>query len=125
MAANDDPPGAGPGDGQDDGQDGSTSARLDALEGKVDALVTAVGKLVPSSRADAQRREEDRLDRPSRIAELVQAELTRRDKERADRETADAEQAERARDRERLAKLEEHPPAPPVRRSTRFMWGAE
>jgi hypothetical protein len=99
-------------------------ARLDRMEDKLDAVIATVAGLVPSGHAEAQRREADKLDRPSQVAELVAAELSRRDKERADREQAEAEKSERAQTGERLARLEEKPPAPPERRATRFMWGS-
>lgn len=51
------------------------------------------------------------------VAEQVQAELARK-------EAAATEQAERQTLHDRLAKLEEQPPAPPVRRATRLLgWG--
>jgi hypothetical protein len=115
-------------DSQNDGQGSEQDDRgdrLDRVEDKLDALISTVAGLVPGSHADAQRREATKLDRPTEVAELVQAELARKDKERADAETAESERSERTRDRERLTRLEERPPAPPLGRATRFMWGSE
>lgn len=111
---------------QEPGQepDGTQAERLDRVEDKLDRLTEAVSKLVPSSHADAQHREEQRLDRGSTVADQVRAELERRDKEAADAQAADAEKADHQSVRDRLAALEEHKPAPPVRRSTILLgWG--
>jgi hypothetical protein len=102
--------------------DGSQEDRLDRVERKVDALVSTVEKLVPTH-TQAQRQQETRLDRASSIADRVREELDRRDKVAADKRQADADQSERQTTQDRLAKLEEARPAPPVRRSTLIMWG--
>lgn len=98
--------------------------RLDRIESKVDTLADVVAKLVPGSHAEAQDREEARLDRPSTVEEQVRAELARRDKQAADDQAAAAAQTERETLQARLAKLEEQPPQPPVRRATKLLgWG--
>lgn len=98
--------------------------RLDAQESKLDTLIESVSKLVPGSHAEAQQRTEDRLDRPSTVEEQVQAELARAREAQA---RADADQAaatERETMAQRLAKLEEKPPAEPARRATQLLgWG--
>lgn len=103
--------------------DGTQGERLDRLEGKVDALVDAVSGLKLPTHAEAQRREETRLDRSSTVAQAVQDELARRDKQAADKRQADEDKAAKESTATRLAALEEQRPEPPLRRSTRFMWG--
>jgi hypothetical protein len=107
---------------EDEAQD--TGARLDRLETAIGRLEAAVSRLVPGSRNESRDRVEGRLDRPTDIQEQVQAELARaRQAEAAERAEADA-QAEQETVSQRLAKLEETPPAPPVRRATRALgWG--
>ena len=104
--------------------EGSESARLDRVESKLDRLADAVNALLPRNHADAQQREEQRLDRGSDVQSAVAAELERRDKAAADAKAAEDKQNEERSLRERLAALEEHKPAPPVRRATLALgWG--
>lgn len=107
----------GGGGGQDQG------ARLDRLEGKLDTLAAAVARLVPGSHSDAQGREERRLDRPSTVEEQVQAELARRDKQAQEEADRTASQTHRETTEQRLAKLEERPPAEPRSRAKRLGTG--
>lgn len=104
--------------------EGTEDERLDRLEGKVDALADAMNKLLPGSHADAEQRTESRLDRASSVEEQVQAVLAKRDKDAADKAAADADKADRESTRQRLARLEETPPAPPRQRRTTWLgWG--
>ena len=59
-----------------------TGERLTRLEdtqaeqgAKLDAILDKLGSIVPGSHAEAQQRQEEHLDRPSSVAEQVQAEL--------------------------------------------------
>jgi hypothetical protein len=99
-----------------------------ALEAAVDRIETAVNQLVPGSHAEAQDRTERRLDRGSSMAEQVRAELAKAKEEDAAAAAAAASTEEaRGKERrteERLARLEERPPAPPRLRRTRLLgWG--
>ena len=113
---------------QDDGDtgEGDTGERLNRLEGAVTRIEGMLTRLVPTgTRADSQQRVERHLDRGSSIEEQVRAELDRRDKAAAD-QAAQKEAADSARQvQERIAALEERPPAPPVKRATKALgWGA-
>jgi hypothetical protein len=94
------------------GHDGSQEERLTSVEGKLDALIETVNKLVPGSHAEAQDRTERRLERPQRAEDATRAtvreELARakEDEERQQREAGEKETLN-----SRLAKLEERPPA--------------
>lgn len=106
----------------------STDERLTRVENAVERIEGAIGRLVPGSHADAQARREEHLDRPTAVAEQVRAELARAREEEtaaaAAASTADAEQTERRQVAERLARLEERPPAPPRSRRTALLgWG--
>jgi hypothetical protein len=106
----------------------STEERLGRVESAVERIETAIGRLVPGSHAEAQQRTEQRLDRGSSLAEQVRAELARAKEEEtaaaATATAAETEQAERRQTAERLARLEERPPAPPRSRRTALLgWG--
>lgn len=106
----------------------STDERLDHLEGAVDRIEAALSRLVPGSHAEAQQRTEQRLDRGSSVADQVRAELARAKEEETAAAAADTEkqsrEAERREVQERLARLEERPPAPPRSRRTSLLgWG--
>lgn len=98
--------------------------RLDRVENKLDALADAVAKLVPGSHAQAEARTEQRLDRASSLEEQVQAELDKRDRLAKEKADADAARSDAESVKERIARLEEKPPAPPRLRRTRLLgWG--
>jgi len=114
----------------DPGSSGSSSTedRLGHLETAVERIEAAIGRLVPGSHAEAQQRTEQRLDRGSSVAEQVRAELARAKEEEtaaaATATAAETEQNERRQVAERLARLEEQPPAPPRSRRTVLLgWG--
>ena|SRR5215475_14444110 len=125
--------------GDDQAQDTSAAADPPAETGGLDERVTrvenalerieqAIGRLVPGSHAEAQRREETRLDRPTAVAEQVRAELAKARKEEEDATAAaaatTAQADERQQVQDRLARLEERPPAPPrSRRTVMLGWG--
>lgn len=98
--------------------------RLGRLEEKVDRLAAMVAKVIPGSHAEAEAREEKHLDRASSIEEQVQAELDKRDRQAADAAAAEKDKADRETTAQRLARLEEKPPAPPRQRRTILLgWG--
>lgn len=100
------------------------SERLDRVEDKLDKLADAVNRLLPGSHKEAEHRTEERLDRSSSIEEQVAAELEKRDRLAREQADADAAKAERETTAQRLARLEERPPAPPrSRRTTLLGWG--
>jgi uncharacterized protein (DUF342 family) len=109
----------------DTAEPATANERLDRLEPVVSRLETVVNKLtdlLPGSHAEAQRRTEEKLDRPSTIEEAMNAELDRRDKVKADA----AMNEENAKLRDENAKLRETAPKPPVPRRTRLLgWGTE
>lgn len=102
----------------------STDDRLTAVEQAVGRIETAIANLVPGSHAEAEQRTERRLDRGSSVAEQVRAELDKIKDEDAAAAAAQTEQNERRQVAERLARLEEQPPAPPRSRRTVLLgWG--
>jgi chromosome segregation ATPase len=96
--------------------------RQDRIENKLDELLASL-KAGGSTQAKAEEHQEEKLGRPSTIAEQVQMELDARDKAKADKAEKDAEKTERESIKERLAKLTETPPARPQPRRQRVMWG--
>lgn len=107
---------------------GDTGERLTALEHAVDRIEHAVERLVPGSHAEAEQRTERRLDRGSSMAEAARAALAEaREQEQRDQAAAaaaESQTAERRQVQERLAALEERPPAPPrLRRTVLLGWG--
>ena len=121
MAATDTGPAA------DAGHDGTDDERLTRLENAVDRIEQAVAGL-PPTHAEAQAHEAAKLDRPSNVQEqaraAVEQALADRDKKAADAKNADAARAREQSLHDRLAALEEKPPAPPRLRRTRLLgWG--
>jgi lipoate-protein ligase A len=100
--------------------------KQDQTDGKLDELIDMVRRFTggrPVTHGQAERDTEDRLDRPSSVAEQVRAELA---KARADADAeaaASADKSDRESMRERLARLEEKAPLPPQPRRQRVMWG--
>jgi len=99
-----------------------TDARLNAVEaeqqrqgGILQQILAKVSGSAPAAPAPAQQVTEDRLEPGSVVAEVI-AELGRRDQ-------AAAQETERETLAQRVAKLEEKPPEPPVRKVEHVMWG--
>ena len=121
----DDEPVAAANDSQQQETGGNGGDRLDRVESKVDRLADLVAKILPGSHGEAEQRTEDRLDRPSTVAEQVRAELDRAAREQADADAASAEKSEREQVRAELAALREKPPQAPTPKRTRMLgWGA-
>ncbi len=98
---------------------------LDEMNSRLSRLEQLLSKVVPGSHGDAEKRTEERLDRPSSVAEQVRAELARRDKEQQETAERDAKASEEADLRAKVKALTEKAPAPPERRSTKLMWGGQ
>lgn len=97
---------------------------LEQISSAVQGLTGTGGKLTPASHTEAQQRTEDRLDRPSSVQEQVRAELARAQAERQAEADKDAAKSEREQMLERMARLEEKAPRPPVPWRTRMLgWG--
>lgn len=93
--------------------------RIDSLSGKIDQILGIIG-----SNKDAVH-DSSALDGPSNVAEEIRAQLDERDARKRD-----ADDRKTASDRigsleTRLSELSEKPPAAPVKRSTRIMWGRD
>lgn len=107
-----------------DGGETPIEQRVDRLESgqqslsdKLDEILSRLTGGGPAvSHDQAQQQTEDRLDRPSSVAEQVRAELARAAKEQND-------VAERETIAQRLARLEETKPEPPQPRREKVMWG--
>ena len=98
------------------------AARQDGLEAKVDKILEVLGKGESRAHADAEKHTEDRLDRPTTVAEEIRQQL-------ADAKAAAAADAEKRGSADRLAALEakvtgmtEQTPEAPVRRVEK-LWG--
>lgn len=104
--------------------DESTSERLSHVEAAVDRIESALARIVPGSHGEAEQRTQARLDRPSSVEEQVRAELAKADREKQAAAARDAERADAESVKERIARLEEKPPAPPrSRRTAALGWG--
>ena len=97
--------------------------RVSGVESKLDLILDKLSGTRDHAHADAEQHTEDRLDRPSSIAEQIRAQL-------AERQAADASEAEKRGHADRLAAVEERlsgmaekPPEDPLRPVTRFIWG--
>jgi DNA repair exonuclease SbcCD ATPase subunit len=100
---------------------------LAALDDKIDALATALQGFIASGHGKAAGHTERRLDRPSVVEEQVRAELEKLTAERERREREEGQAATIKSQGEQLEQLRkdltEAPPAEPVRRLTRWIWG--
>ena len=76
------------------------AARIDAQDSKLDTILDKLGGITGQAHAAAQQHTEDRLDRPSTIAEEIRAQLEAQ-------RTADEAAAEKRGSAERLAAMEE------------------
>lgn len=108
---------------------GGAPDRYDSLSARIDQLAAQVARIVPGSHAEAQGREETRLNRPSSVEDQVRRSLAalRREeiedahrKETSDRLTA-LENAGKTRTKK--AETETAPQAPPVVRPIEQLMG--
>lgn len=106
-------------------EDGTGEARIDRLEAELDRQ----GGLLDEIRALLTGRKETpdtAVQAPeATVADQVREELARRDAEAEAKTAAEREAEEKAQIRAELAALKEKPPAPPQRRVTTAMYGAE
>lgn len=97
--------------------------RVSGVESKLDLILDKLSGTRDQAHAAAEQHTEERLDRPSSIAEQIRAQL----EETRAREAAEADKRSSA-DRlasleERLSGMTEKPPEDPLRPVTRFIWG--
>ena len=92
-------------------------AQLNRQDSAIDRLADTLARFVPTTRGEAEQHTERRLERPSSVAEQVEAELKRRDKEAKDA----ARDGEVSTLRETVAKLQEKAPEPVARGIERVM----
>jgi hypothetical protein len=99
------------------------ASRIDGLDSTLHTILDKLGGTETTAHAAAQQHTEDRLDRPTGVAEEIRAQLAARDQAdaAAKRDKDDADW--RASVDGRLAGMAEHAPEPPVRRVERMMWG--
>ena len=96
---------------------------LDSIAERQDRIETKLDQLLSGAHDKAEKHEEDKLDRPTTIAEQVRAELARAEQEKAAEQKEAEKQAEQETIAQRLARLEESPPVQPQPRRQRIMWG--
>lgn len=96
---------------------GTTDDKISALDRRIDRLAALIARAVPTTRTEAQEHTERRLDRPSSVAEQVQAELDRRDQKAKEA----ARDGELTTLRETVGKLQEKAPEPVARGIERVM----
>ena len=97
--------------------------RVERLETGQQSIIDKLDELLKSGHAKAEKHEEDKLDRPTTIAEQVRAELARAEEEKAAEQKRVEKEAEQETLAQRLARLEESPPVQPQPRRQRIMWG--
>jgi hypothetical protein len=97
------------------------SGRIDGIESKLDLLIDKLGGKKDEAHDAAEQHTQDRLDRPSSIAEEIRAQL-------AAAKATEAADAEKRGQADRLAAVEaavtgmtEHAPEPPQRRIEKMM----
>ena len=96
-------------------------AKVTALDSKIDTILAKLGGARDQAHGAAQRHTEDRLDRPSNIADEIRAQL---DAQRAKDEAAARGQADadwRKGVDEKLSGMAEQAPEAPLRRVERMM----
>lgn len=97
------------------------AARVDGLAGKLDTILDKLGGAETKARDAAQQHTEDRLDRPTGVAEEIRAQLAARDKADAAAKQAKDDQEWRASVDGRLAGMAEQAPEAPVRRVEKLL----
>lgn len=101
------------------------ATRQDRLEGKVDQVIGLLQGGERKAHAAAAQHEEDKLDRPTDVADEVRRQIEERDRAAAAAAAADsaaaAQQTWRQGVDKSLAALAEKPPEAPVRRVEKFL----
>jgi len=103
--------------------EGDLTDRVERLETGQQTITEKLDELLGITHARAEKQEEQRLDRPSTVAEQVRAELARAEEEKAAEQKRAEKEAEQETLAQRLARLEESPPVQPQPRRQRIMWG--
>jgi hypothetical protein len=97
------------------------SGRIDAVESKLDLILDKLGGKKDEAHAAAEQHTEERLDRPSTIAEEIRAQLAKRDAEAA-KAASERDQADRlAAIEARVTGMTEQVPEAPQRRVEKLM----
>lgn len=91
------------------------AGRVDALDSKLDTILDKLGGAKDQAHADAQQHTEDRLDRPSNIADEIRQQLAERDRQQQATAAQQADTEWRKGVDERLAGMTEKTPEAPVR----------
>src|SRR5579862_6690361 len=97
------------------------AARVDGLAGKLDTILDKLSGAESGAHAAAQQHPEDRLDRPTGVAEEIRAQLAERAQADAAARQAKEDADWRASVDGRLAGMAEHAPEPPVRRVEKLL----
>jgi hypothetical protein len=97
------------------------AARVDGLAGKLDTILDKLSGTETKARDAAGQHTEDRLDRPSNMAEEIRAQLAARDQADAAAKAAKDDQDWRASVDGRLAGMAEHAPEAPVRKVEKIL----
>ena len=92
------------------------AARQDALDGKLDQILSVLGK-----QPDAKEPAADAKEPPTTVAEEIRAQLDERDRKKAAEQSAADADAWRKGVDEKLAGMAEQAPEPPVRRIEKLM----
>ena len=97
--------------------------RITALDSKLDRVLSVLGQGESRAHEHAQEHTQNRLDRPTTIADEIRRQLE--EQRAADQAKTDADDAANWRQgvTDTLAGLTEQVPEPPVRKVERFMWG--
>lgn len=96
-------------------------ARVSTLESKIDQILGIVGKGEHAAHDAAQRHEQDKLDRPSSVAEQVREQLDARDARERDRQAAADRDGRLGKIEQAIADMAEKAPEVPARRVERVM----
>lgn len=97
------------------------AGRVDGLESKLDLILGKLGGTEHQAHAAAQQHTEDRLDRPTNIADEIRQQLEERDRAAAASAKDQADQDWRAGVDEKLSGMTEQTPEAPLRRVEKLM----
>lgn len=113
----------GGGQGHDtlDERVGSLEAGQQSITDKVDQILGIVGKGEHAAHDAAQRHEEEKLDRPSSVAEQIRAGLDERDARERERQAAADRDGRLGVLEQKLTDMAEKAPEVPARRVERIM----
>lgn len=119
--------GQGQGDGQGDGEGtrikslAEQDARINGIESKLDTLLDKLGAGETKVHEGARQREEQRLDRPTSIADEIRSQFAERDRAQAAADADTARENRLAGLETKLSELTETKPDAPVRRIEKVM----